>query len=486
MYEKWKEWKGIKMKMIEKKLLRKNTGLRYIGLICILLLGIYPGTSLAESVNIISNTGFETGISGWTFFTNGGGSFLNDASGAGSLHAGHVKVSTAGTNTQLYQKDLTLKPNTLYQLNFKAYSNTGHDLAVSLHKHISPYTIYGLSNKVVNLGTTWGSYSIQFTTSGFTGTVNDGRLKFNLGPYDAVGDQYFIDDVTLTYTNVSSPTVGKPIITTQPSSKTVVVGQTATFDVVATGTAPLSYQWQKNNMNIPGATYRTYTTPATSLSDKGATFRVVVSNSAGSVTSNAAILTVVSSTSSNKQLVVLDETYTHSTTVTSLKLLRTDTSGKTYSVSGKAFMKFNFPTGFPTGSMKTPVNYAGGTLYQRIQVITKPSSKPVIYQICLFQDQIIASKHACSTASKLAFSSTGTYYASQLMTSIFQYDHINWDRELLLAMTVLKDSNSNPIDDRYGFAGTWSGSPDFSLYYPMKVRYTAIIVPPGGEGPVWP
>jgi hypothetical protein len=83
-----------------------------------------------------------------------------------------------------------------------------------------------------------------------------------------------------------------PSITTQPASQTVTAGQTATFTVAATGTAPLSYQWRKNGATINGATSSSYTTPATTSSDNGAQFTVVVSNSAGSTTSNAAILAV--------------------------------------------------------------------------------------------------------------------------------------------------------------------------------------------------
>ena len=83
-----------------------------------------------------------------------------------------------------------------------------------------------------------------------------------------------------------------PLITTQPANQTVTVGQMATFTVVATGTAPLSYQWQKNTTAISGATSASYTTPATTSADNGAKFVVVVSNTAGSVTSNAATLTV--------------------------------------------------------------------------------------------------------------------------------------------------------------------------------------------------
>ena len=83
-----------------------------------------------------------------------------------------------------------------------------------------------------------------------------------------------------------------PSITTQPASQTVTAGQTTTFSVTSSGAAPLSYQWSKNGTAISGATSASYTTPATATSDSGSQFTVLVSNSAGNATSNAATLTV--------------------------------------------------------------------------------------------------------------------------------------------------------------------------------------------------
>ena len=85
---------------------------------------------------------------------------------------------------------------------------------------------------------------------------------------------------------------GAPYISTQPANQTVTAGQTATFSVTASGTAPLSYQWQRNGADIAAATSASYTTPATTAADSGEQFRVVVSNAAGSATSNTATLTV--------------------------------------------------------------------------------------------------------------------------------------------------------------------------------------------------
>lgn len=83
-----------------------------------------------------------------------------------------------------------------------------------------------------------------------------------------------------------------PTITTQPADKTAKPGKTAKFSVTATGASPLTYQWRKNGTNIAGATKASYTTPATTTTDNGSLFSVVVTNSLGSVTSNSATLTV--------------------------------------------------------------------------------------------------------------------------------------------------------------------------------------------------
>ncbi len=82
-----------------------------------------------------------------------------------------------------------------------------------------------------------------------------------------------------------------PVITAQPVTQTVTVGETATFSVTASGTAPLSYQWRLNSTNIAGATADTLVLTNAQPSVAGA-YSVVVSNTVGTVTSSNAILTV--------------------------------------------------------------------------------------------------------------------------------------------------------------------------------------------------
>jgi poly(3-hydroxybutyrate) depolymerase len=83
-----------------------------------------------------------------------------------------------------------------------------------------------------------------------------------------------------------------PKIVAQPVNNVQMMGCPASFWVVAAGNPPLACQWQRNGVDIPGATSNWYTAPATTLADNNATFRAVVSNGSGSVTSTAAILTV--------------------------------------------------------------------------------------------------------------------------------------------------------------------------------------------------
>ncbi|MGA8012652.1 MAG: hypothetical protein WB949_09520 [Candidatus Acidiferrales bacterium] len=127
------------------------------------------------------------------------------------------------------------------------------------------------------------SYTTSATTAGDNGSI------FQVIVSNAAGNTPSVM-ATLTVNPVPVP----PTISSQPVGMTVRAGQTATFSVTATGTAPLSYQWQKNSANIAGApNSASYTTPATTVGDNGATFRVIVSNGVNPpATSNAATLTV--------------------------------------------------------------------------------------------------------------------------------------------------------------------------------------------------
>jgi hypothetical protein len=119
-----------------------------------------------------------------------------------------------------------------------------------------------------------------------------GTLEFKRSTGSTIG-------ITLRGTGIGQPTTSTPVaptISSQPASANITAGHTATFNTAATGTAPITYQWKKNGAAISGATSPTYTTPAETTTDNNTQFTVAVSNTAGSATSNAAILTVSAST----------------------------------------------------------------------------------------------------------------------------------------------------------------------------------------------
>jgi hypothetical protein len=244
-------------------------------------------------INALANGSFESGTTSWSFYSNGSGSFTQASSGSSGASSAQLSINAAGTNVQLYQAPLTIEPNTNYRLTFDAYSSSGHDLDVSLNQHVSPYKNYGLNSYRFDLSTSWKSFSIDFTTSGFASTVTDGRLMFWLAPYATAGDQYHVDNVVLARVIDLAPPVVSPQVTVQPLPQTVMAGQTATFSVGATGTTPMSYQWQKNGVDIPGGTGITYMTPATASTDSGALYQCRVTNAGGSATSTTALLTVI-------------------------------------------------------------------------------------------------------------------------------------------------------------------------------------------------
>lgn len=136
-----------------------------------------------------------------------------------------------------------------------------------------------------NMANISGANSSSYTTPATSSS--DNGSKFDVIVTNLAGSQTS-NEATLTVNSAATP----PTITQQPANQTVNAGQTATFSVTATGTTPFTYQWQKNQANIQGATSQSYTTPATTSADNASKFDVIVTNSAGSKTSNQATLTV--------------------------------------------------------------------------------------------------------------------------------------------------------------------------------------------------
>src|SRR6185436_14187565 len=83
-----------------------------------------------------------------------------------------------------------------------------------------------------------------------------------------------------------------PSVTTPPITRTVVAGSNVTLSVSASGNPVPSFQWSRDGVTLPGATNNSLTLTSVSKSNAGS-YSVVVSNSAGSATSLAAIVDVI-------------------------------------------------------------------------------------------------------------------------------------------------------------------------------------------------
>ncbi|MBV9743700.1 MAG: hypothetical protein JO099_08045, partial [Acidobacteriia bacterium] len=191
----------------------------------------------------------------------------------------------------------------------------------------SPGNLYGpldfsytplLSVTVMPTTVSLGAAQTQQFTATVSGSGNTG-ITWTLNPpvgmvtpaglYTAPQSVNTTQTVTLTATSVADPTKfasatitltppAPPLVTLQPQNATVISGQTATFTVAGTG-GNLNYQWQSTPSgstvftNIAGANAASYTTPALSLSNSATQFQCVITNPQGTVTSNAASVTVL-------------------------------------------------------------------------------------------------------------------------------------------------------------------------------------------------
>ena len=282
----------------------------------------------------------------------------------------------------------------------------------------APLSYQWQKNGVNIAGATATSYTTPVTTTSNSGSTFAVVVSNTVGTVTSAA-------ATLT---VNPAPVG-PSITTSPTNQTVTAGQTATFTVVAAGTAPLSYQWQKNGVNIAGATATSYATPVTTTSDNGSTFAVVVSNTVGTVTSAAATLTVnaapvagiqVSSSSINfvsevvgnnsSQALIITNTGTATLTITQVTEI-----GSAFSVSG-----FSVPLNVSVGQ-KTTITVAFqpttvGAASGNISIVSNAPGSPT--SVGLSGTGIAATLTLGISPTSLSFGNvtTGASSASQTVT----------------------------------------------------------------------
>ena len=133
--------------------------------------------------NIVVNGGFESGTSPWQHYQNGGSgnafSVVTDAPVAeGSRKAAVTLGASIGTNNQIWQQGLPLDAATAYQLQFMAYAAKNTTIRVRVIEQDDDYTVYGFNFQTINLTTGWQTFTVNFTTANFAGTVNDAMVQF--------------------------------------------------------------------------------------------------------------------------------------------------------------------------------------------------------------------------------------------------------------------------------------------------------------------
>jgi pectate lyase len=141
------------------------------------------------------------------------------------------------------------------------------------------------------------NYQWYYNTNSVITNATDATLTLtnvqvaNAGSYSVVVNNIadFVTSSNAILTVNTNPVA--PVFNSQPASLVVLAGSTVSFTAVAAGTAPISYQWNKNSAPIPGATSSTLNLPNVQTADDGS-YTVTASNIVGSVTSNPAQLTV--------------------------------------------------------------------------------------------------------------------------------------------------------------------------------------------------
>ena len=203
-----------------------------------------------------------------------------------------------------------------------------------------------------------------------------------------------------------------PTINSQPQDQIAVVGSIATFNVVASGTSPLSYQWKKNGVNIVGANNATYITPILALSDNNNIYSCVVSNCNGSysVVSNTAILTVTTNTCLPVSIAIQPQNQTAVVGSTA-----------TFSITVNGSNQFYY-TWYRNGSQTAVSNSSLNTDSYTTPALTPSDNGNTYYCVvnnCNFTNQVISNTvtltvtSGCTTptiqASNISFSSIGAY-----------------------------------------------------------------------------
>lgn len=133
------------------------------------------------------------------------------------------------------------------------------------------------------------------------------------------------------------------------------------------------------------------------------------------------------------------------------------------------------------GNWLLPINYANGTVHQRLEVLSKPTDELLYYQLCLVPNDDISIKPACSRASGLTITKEGIYEFTQPLSSFYEYYNIDWSRGIGSLMVILRDKEGHTID----LLSAEAKEQSLESYFPMRVNYKVVLVPSGSVFAGW-
>jgi hypothetical protein len=217
----------------------------------------------------------------------------------GSTGVGSSDITAAAVSGSSYPTPLLTSPKT-YTLTVK--DSEGNIASTTCL--VTP-TMVAIT-PIVPANQTFAPGLITFTATASGGVTNNLTWSASVGTFNANvwTSPTVVGSYTITATSVDEPAVfvtttasiSAPVIMTQPASQHVCTGGSIVLSVTATYAA--SYQWSLNSVPIPGATSATYSVPAAAAGDAG-NYSVTVTNGAGSVTSNIAVVAVGSTITTN-------------------------------------------------------------------------------------------------------------------------------------------------------------------------------------------
>jgi hypothetical protein len=233
--------------------------------------------------------------------------FTVSATGTGAISyqwkKGGVNIPSA-TNSNLTLSNLVPGDAANYTVEVTASCGTvtSNNATLSLNNPVnittqpSALTQCAGTNALFNVSATGtGTLSYQWRKAGINipGATNASLTLNNINASDAALYAVNVNNVCGTLTSANANLTINPIttITTQPSAQALCVGLNANFSVVAAGTGSLTYQWRKDGNNIVGANNANLTIGPLAVVDAG-NYTVVVTGDCGTVTSQAAVLTI--------------------------------------------------------------------------------------------------------------------------------------------------------------------------------------------------